>query len=41
MAGTMKAAVLREFKQPLSVETLDIPVPKPDEVLVKVMASGL
>ena len=41
MAGKMKAAVLREFKKPLSVETLDIPVPKPDEVLVKVMASGL
>lgn len=38
---TMRAAVLREFHQPLSVEELSMPVPGPDEVLVKVMASGL
>lgn len=37
----MKAAVLREFKKPFSIEEVDIPAPKPDEVLVKVMASGL
>ena len=41
MEGTMKAAVLREFHKPLSVEVRPIPQPKPDEVLVKVMASGL
>lgn len=41
MTGKMKAAVLKEFGRPLTVEVMDIPLPGPDEVLVKVMASGL
>ncbi len=41
MTGKMKAAVLKKFGSPLTVETMDIPLPGPDEVLVKVMASGL
>ncbi len=40
-SGAMKAAVLREFGQPLSVEEKKIPVPGPNEVLVKIKASGL
>ena len=39
--GTMKAAVLRQFGQPLTMEDKPIPVPGPREVLVKVKASGL
>ncbi len=41
MQRNMKAAVLREFRKPLTIETKPIPTPGPDEVLVKVMASGL
>ena len=41
MNGTMKAAVLRQFGQPLQIEEKPIPVPGPGEVLVKVCASGL
>ena len=41
MAQTMKAAVLREFGQPLSVESMPKPVPLVGEALVKIMASGL
>lgn len=39
--GKMKAAVLKEFHKPLVIEEMDIPIPGDDEVLVKVMASGL
>ena len=39
--GMMKAAVLRQFGQPLILEDRPIPVPGPHEVLVKVKASGL
>ena len=38
---TMRAAVLKAFHKPLVVEELPLPEPDPDEVLVKVMASGL
>ena len=38
---TMRAAVLKAFHEPLVVEELPLPEPDPDEVLVKVMASGL
>lgn len=38
---TMKAAVLRAFHQPLSVEEVPRPKPGPGEALVRVMASGL
>ena len=37
----MKAAVLREFQQPLHWEEVETPVPGPDEVLVQVMACGI
>ena len=40
MTGKMRAAVLKEFHKPLVIETMDIPTPGPDEVLVKVKASG-
>lgn len=41
MAETMKAAVVREFGKPLSLE--DVPIPKPgrDQALVKVRSSGV
>ena len=37
----MKAAVLREIKQPLSIETISIDTPKINEVLVETKASGV
>ncbi len=37
----MKAAVLRKFGEPLTIEEKPIPVPGPGEVLVKMCASGL
>lgn len=37
----MKAAVLREFKQPLSVENISISKPRGREVLVRTAASGI
>lgn len=36
----MKAAVVTAFKQPFKIEKVEIPVPKPDEILVKIKASG-
>lgn len=36
----MKAAVVNTFKTPFQIVKMDIPVPKPDEVLVKIKASG-
>ncbi len=41
MAKTMKAAVVREFGKPLSIEEVAIPTPGYGEVLVKVVASGV
>jgi propanol-preferring alcohol dehydrogenase len=37
----MKAAVLRRIGAPLAIETIDIPEPRPGEVLVKVAACGV
>ena len=37
----MKAAVLREIKQPLSIEDISIDTPKINEVLVETKASGV
>ena len=37
----MRAAVLHEFKKPLSVEGVARPEPNPDEVLIKVEACGV
>jgi alcohol dehydrogenase, propanol-preferring len=36
----MKAAVLRQLKQPLSIEEVDRPVPAVDEVLIQIDACG-
>lgn len=41
MAKMMKAAVVREFGKPLSIEEVAIPTPGPGEVLVKIMATGV
>ena len=37
----MKAAIVREYKEPLQIEDAEIPVPAPDEVLIKVEACGV
>jgi alcohol dehydrogenase, propanol-preferring len=36
----MKAAVLRQFRQPLSIEEVERPIPGADEVLIRVEACG-
>lgn len=41
MAQTMKAAVVREFGKPLSIEQMPVPKPGPGEVLVRIKASGV
>ena len=41
MAGKMKAAVVREFGKPLTIEELDIPQINPNQILVKVDACGV
>ena len=41
MPRTMRAAVVRAFGQPLTIEEVPIPTPGPGEVLVKIMASGV
>lgn len=41
MPRTMKAAVVREFKQPLAIEEVPVPNPGPGQILVKVAASGV
>ncbi len=37
----MKAAVIQEFKQPLVIQEIDVPVPDPGEVLIQVEACGV
>ena len=37
----MKAAIVREYKQPLQIEETETPVPGSDEVLIKVEACGV
>ncbi|MBX5153930.1 alcohol dehydrogenase AdhP [Rhizobium lentis] len=37
----MKAAVVREFGKPLTIECVPVPVPGPGEILVKVVACGV
>jgi propanol-preferring alcohol dehydrogenase len=37
----MKAAILREFKQPLAIEDMPMPEPGPDEILIKIEAAGV
>jgi len=41
MAGTMKAGVVHEFGKPLTIEEVPIPTPRPGEVLIKVIATGV
>jgi propanol-preferring alcohol dehydrogenase len=41
MAKTMRAAVVRAFREPLTIEERPIPTPGPGEVLVQVVASGV
>jgi propanol-preferring alcohol dehydrogenase len=41
MAKTMKAAVVREFGKPLTIEEVAIPTPGFGEVLVKIVATGV
>lgn len=38
---TMRAAVAREFGQPLTIEEVPVPAPGPGEVLVKIEATGV
>lgn len=37
----MKAAIIREYKQPLQIEETETPTPGPDEVLIKIEACGV
>lgn len=41
MTQTMRAAVVRAFGQPLTLEDMPIPTPGPGEVLVRIVASGV
>jgi alcohol dehydrogenase, propanol-preferring len=41
MTRTMRAAVVRAFGEPLTIEALPIPEPGPGEVLVRIEASGV
>ncbi|WEZ84288.1 alcohol dehydrogenase AdhP [Rhizobium sp. 32-5/1] len=41
MTAMMKAAVVREFGKPLSIEELPIPEPGPDQILVRYHATGV
>lgn len=41
MAKLMKAAVVRQFGKPLSIEEVQIPSPAAGEVLVKIVATGV
>lgn len=41
MARTMKAAVVREFGSPLSIQEAPIPQPGSGEVLIQVVACGI
>lgn len=41
MAKTMRAAVVRAFGEPLTIEERPVPPPGPGEVLVQVVASGV
>jgi aryl-alcohol dehydrogenase len=41
MSTTITAAVLRQFRSPLALETLTLDAPQPDEVLVKLHSVGI
>lgn len=41
MPQWMKAAVVRDFTKPLTIEEMPVPVPGPDQILVRIMATGV
>jgi propanol-preferring alcohol dehydrogenase len=41
MAKTMKAAVVRGFGKPLTIDAVPVPTPGPGEVLIQIVASGV
>jgi propanol-preferring alcohol dehydrogenase len=41
MSKTMKAAVVRKFKEPLVIEEVAVPEPQAGQILVKIAASGV
>ena len=41
MTKTMKAAVVRKFKQPLVIEEVPVPSPQAGQILVRIAASGV
>jgi len=41
MAQTMLAAVVKQFKEPMSIQRVPVPEPGPGEVLVRIHASGV
>ena len=41
MTKTMKAAVVREFRQPLVIEEVPVPTPGAGQILVRIAASGV
>lgn len=41
MTKTMKAAVVREFGKPLTIEEVEVPTPAANQILVKIEASGV
>jgi propanol-preferring alcohol dehydrogenase len=41
MTRTMKAAVVRQFGKPLSIEEVSVPIPGAGQILVRVAASGV
>ena len=41
MTRTMKAAVVRAFKEPLSIQEVPVPTPGAGQILVKIAASGV
>jgi propanol-preferring alcohol dehydrogenase len=41
MAAMMKAAVVRSFHEPLTIEEVALPTPGPGQVLIRVVASGV
>jgi propanol-preferring alcohol dehydrogenase len=41
MTKTMKAAVVRKFKQSLAIEEVPVPSPQPGQILVRIAASGV
>lgn len=37
----MQAAVLNKFREPLEIKQVEIPKPRPDDVLIKTIACGV